>query len=559
MTDSTLLHNDAVRVLSIGGTGVFGMNCLLIQSPQTRLLIDCGVLFPADTDFGVDLITPDFSIFNQNFPDALLITHGHEDHIGAIPYFLQEIFADGYKGKFPIYGSDFSLALVRRKLDEHDLSKRVDFNVMRAKLSYRFKDMTVEPIDVCHSIPGSFAFALDTIVGKIVHSGDWRIDNTPMVGAKTNLARFEELGDDGVRLFLSDSTNVEVDNDAITSELDVFNNIQSCIKQATGRVFITLFASNIGRLQSIIYAASNCGRKLVLCGRSVHANAAAARELGYLKVPANIELLRDDEMDPNDDNLVIVVSGSQGEKTASLYKISQGDHPKLKLRPSDTLIYSARQIPGNERRVDDIINGFYKQGASLVNRPDLNFHSSGHGSQRELELLLDLIAPQLFVPVHGDYRRLTLHEQLAQRLGDRMLTERIAEGQCVVLFADHHELRDGYVPSRRYVVGKCPDGINRAIMKDKRNLAYQGIIIVTGLLDENDELVGDLRVQDIGVCANNGWRDELPVELRRTIATSAHHGDMEEIIRHKTAKLVKNSIGCFPTIVVNFMRMSEAS
>ncbi|MBO5752441.1 MAG: ribonuclease J [Proteobacteria bacterium] len=549
MTDSY------IRIVSIGGTGMFGMNCLLLESPSVRLLVDSGVMFPADDDLGVDLITPDFSILEENPPTALLVTHGHEDHVGAIPYLLYALIEHGFKGKLPIYASDFTLALIKRRLEEHDLIKHVDFNVARPKTTHQFGDITVEFIDVCHSIPGSLAFAFDTAVGKIVHSGDWRIDNTPMSGAKTNLARFEALGDDGVRLFLSDSTNVEVDNKGITSELDVFNDIQTCIKQAQGRVFITLFASNIGRLQSIIFAAANLGKKLAVCGRSMVSNMAIARELDYLKVPGNLEIIREEDIASSDDNIVIVVSGSQGEKTASLFKISQGEHPKIKLRKTDTLMYSARQIPGNERRVAAIINGFYRQGASLIDNPELTLHSSGHGGQRELELLIELIAPQLFVPIHGDHRRLALHEQLAKRTGELMVTEIIDEGQTLVLYPDRHEIRDGYVPSRRYVVGKCIDGITRTIMKEKKNLAHQGLLTISGILNSRDELVGDLRIHALGICVDNGWYAELEPEIRRTIATSALHGNMEEIIQHKAAKYIKQKLGRFPTILVDFHRV----
>ena len=544
-----------IRVISIGGTGMFGMNCLLIESPKTRLLIDCGVMFPADDDLGIDLITPDFTIVESDPPAALLVTHAHEDHIGAIPYLLYALIKHGFKGKLPIYASDFTIAMIKRRLEEHDLTKHVEFNIARPRQTQTFGDITAEFIDVCHSIPGSLAFAFDTPVGKIVHSGDWRIDNTPMAGAKTNLARFEALGDSGVRLFLSDSTNVEVDNTSITSELDVYNDLQTCIKQAEGRVFITLFASNIGRLQSILYAAANAGRKIAICGRSMVSNMALSRELGYLKIPSNLEILPEEEISAADDNLVIVVSGSQGEKTASLFKISQGDHPKIKLRPTDTLIYSARQIPGNERRVTAIINGFYRQGASLVDRPELTFHSSGHGNQRELELLIDLIAPQIFVPIHGDHRRLALHEQLAKRVGDRMTTEIIDEGQCIILYPDHHEIQDGYTTARRYVVGKCIDGISPAVMKEKKNLAHQGLLTVSGVLNANDELIGNLRIHALGICVNDGWMDELEPELLRTITSSAHHGDMEEIIRHKAAKYIKQMIAKTPTILVDFHRI----
>lgn len=221
----------------------------------------------------------------------------------------------------------------------------------------------------------------------------------------------------------------------------------------------------------------------------------------------------------------------------------------------DMLIYSARQIPGNERRVATIINGFYQQGASLVDRPELSLHSSGHGNQRELELLIELIAPQIFVPIHGDHRRLSLHEQLAKNTGERMVTEIIDEGQSIVLYPDTYEIQDTFAPVRRCVVGKCYDGMTPAIMKEKKNLAHQGLLTVSGVLNENDELVGDLKVHIVGICVNDGWQDEIEPELLRTISTSAHHGDMEEIIRHKAAKLVKNAVAKQPTVIVDFHRV----
>jgi len=551
----TMNAQPCVKVLSIGGTGVFGMNCLLITTPQSRILIDCGVLFPADDDLGVDLITPDFSVIENDPPDALLVTHAHEDHVGAIPYLIKALKKGGMTRKLAIYASDITTAFIRRRLVEHELELSVDFHVVSPKHTEQIGDVKIEFIDVCHSIPGSLAFAFDTPCGKIVHSGDWRIDNTPMAGAKTNLARFESLGDGGVRLFLSDSTNVEVDNHGITSELDVFNDLQKCIKDAEGRVFVTLFASNIGRLQSLIFAAANVGRKLAVCGRSMTANMNLARELGYLTIPVNLEIVPEEKIQDAGDDIVIVVSGSQGEKAASLYKISQGTHPKIKLKEGDMLIYSARQIPGNERRVGSIINGFYCQGASIVDAPELHLHSSGHGNQRELELLIELIAPEIFVPIHGDFRRLALHEKLAQRIETQTTTEILQEGQCICLYPDHHEIHDGFEPARRYVVGKCSDGINADIVKEKKNIAHQGIIVINGVLDQRDMLVGELSVHVIGVCVNDGWQDELTPEILRTISSSANHGDMTEIVRHKAAKYVKAVLGRTPTIVVDFHRI----
>lgn len=544
-----------VKILSIGGTGVFGMNCLLIRSPEQKILIDCGVLFPADEDLGVDLITPDFSVLEGDAPDRLLVTHAHEDHVGAIPYLIMALKKAGHSKKLPIYGSNLTIAMIKRRLQEHNLESAVDLNVVSPKHKDKFGDITVEYIDVCHSIPGSLAFALETPFGKIVHSGDWRIDNTPMAGAKTNLGRFESLGDEGVRLFLSDSTNVEVDNQAITSELDVFNDLQKCIKSAQGRVFVTLFASNIGRLQSLIYAASNLGKKLAICGRSMTQNLAIARELDYLAVPPNLDIIPEEKIEEAGDNIVVVVSGSQGERAASLYKISQGLHPKIKLHQGDMLIYSARQIPGNERRVGAIINGFYRQGATIVDAPELHLHSSGHGNQRELELLIELIEPEIFVPIHGDYRRLALHEKLAQRVQTKTITEVLQEGQCLCLYADHHEIHDGFEPSRRYVVGKVADGLDSTIIKQKKIVAHNGVIVINGVIDQNDTLIGNLAVHCYGIAVNNGWLDEFEPELLRTITSSAHHGDMTEIIKHKAAKYIKTEVGKCPEIFVDFHRI----
>lgn len=544
----------SVQITAIGGTGAFGMNCLLIQSPKTRLVIDCGIMFPAEDDLGVDLITPDFSILENNPPDLLLITHAHEDHIGAIAYLLKGLIKHGFKKKLPIYATDITLAFIRRRLEEHELLGHVYLNVVKPKTKETFGDIDAEFIDVCHSIPGSLAISLSTPVGKIVHSGDWRIDNTPMAGAKTNLGRFEALGDAGVRVFLSDSTNVEHDNEDITSELDVYNDMQSYIKQFEGRVFITLFASNIGRLQSIIYAADNTDRKLAVVGRSMVNNLELARDLGYLHVPPSLDIIREEDIESVGDKVIVIVAGSQGEKTAALYKLSHGTHPRMVLREGDTLIYSARQIPGNERRVDALINGIYRQGASIVDAPELRFHSSGHGSQRELELLIDLIMPEIFIPIHGDSRRLRLHEKLAQSSG-ATVTQSIDEGHSIILYPDRYEMKKIFEPSRRYVVGKCIDGITDDIAREKKNLAHQGILIISGLLGHRDELIGDLSIRALGICTNDGWLDELGPELMRTISSSARQEDMQEIVRHKAAKYVKQKILRFPTIVVTIHRL----
>lgn len=552
---NNLAHEKAlVKLVSIGGSGMFGMNCMLLESANCRILIDCGVMFPSDDDWGVELITPDFSILEASPLDALILTHAHEDHIGAIPYLIKAMQKHGFRSKLPIYATDITVAFVKRRLTEHELLSSVAFHVVKPKEIFTINDCRVECIDVCHSIPGSLAFAFDTPAGKIVHSGDWRIDNTPMSGAKTNLAKLEALGDEGVRVLLADSTNVEVD-DAMASEFEIFHHLQSVFEKASGRIFVTLFASNIGRLQSIFLAAANAKKKIAVCGRSLNANLNLARELNYFVMPPDIEFVAEHQIQAAGDNLVVVISGSQGEKSSSLFKLSQGKHGAIQLRPSDTLLYSARQIPGNEKRVSAIVDGFYKQGASLVSPENASFHSSGHGGRKELTLLIELLEPQIFVPVHGDHRRLSLHEALADAMPlTSTFTLSIDEGWALHLYANRHELHQAFMPSRRYVVGKSIDGLDRDCVKEKKVLGHHGFIFIGGALNDNDQLRGALRIEPFGITSDTEYLKDMDAELRRTIVSSAKHGDMQQIIRHKTAKYIKQKLGKFPHIVVHFER-----
>ncbi|MFA5623432.1 MAG: ribonuclease J [Bradymonadales bacterium] len=544
--------NALLKITSIGGSGMFGMNCMLLESAKSRILVDCGIMFPADDDWGVDLITPDFSVLETQPLDGIVLTHAHEDHIGAIAFLLKTMQKRGFRGKMPIYGTDITLAFVKRRLTEHELLSSVLFNVINTKEEFNLGDCRVECIDVCHSIPGSVAYAFYTPAGTIVHSGDWRIDNTPMAGAKTNLARLEALGDEGVRVLLADSTNVEVD-DAMASELDIYNDLLEVFTKLKGRIFVTLFASNIGRLQSIFTAAAAANRKIAVCGRSLNSNLGIARELNYFSMPNDMEIVAEHKIEEAGENIVVVISGSQGERASSLYKLSQAKHNNIRLRPSDTLIYSARQIPGNEKRVGAIVDGFYRQGASLFNPRDAVFHSSGHGGRKELELLIELLEPEIFVPIHGDYRRLSMHEALAddmQPSPDRSIT--IEEGYTLKLFSDRHELEQSFIPSRRYVVGKSLDGMDRDCAREKKVLGHNGMLFVGGALNKDEQLRGELRIEEFGISSDKSFLKDMQDELKRTIISSAKHGDMQEIIRHKAAKIIKQKLGKFPHVIVHF-------
>lgn len=466
----------AVSIIPLGGLGEVGMNCTAFVHAGEIVVIDCGVNFPEERAYGVDLIVPLFTFLTNHAEQvkALIVTHGHEDHIGAIPFLLREI-------NLPIYGPPLAMAMIAERLQEHGLYEHASLNEVSAGEQLDVGPFQFEFIHVNHSIPQANSVAIRTPAGLIVHSGDFKIDHQPIDDDPIDLNRFSALGEEGVVCLLSDSTNVE--NDGFTmSEGVVARNLFDIISQVPGRVFVTLFSSNIYRIQSLLDIAQRLSRKVVALGRSLSKSIRIGRELGLLHLPDEGILVDiSDAQAYRHDELLIIVAGSQGEPRSTLTRIALDDHPHIHMLPGDHMIFSSRVIPGNERAVSRVINHLHRRGATVVTYPKALVHASGHACQEEQKLLISLLDPDVFVPIHGEYRHLVKHAGLAESLGvDTLLIE---NGEVLSLTENTAEVV-GTVPVGRVMVdGKgMADGIN-VVLKDRRKLARTGIVVAWLIID----------------------------------------------------------------------------
>ncbi|MHB8708296.1 MAG: ribonuclease J, partial [Desulfuromonadales bacterium] len=503
------------------------------------VLIDCGLMFPEAYMFGIDLVVPDISALSGRSADikALLLTHGHEDHIGAIPFLLKEL------GNPPIYGTALTLGLLRTKLEEHGLVGKARLETVLPRQTIELGPFGVEFFRVAHSIVDGCGLALRTPAGLIVHTGDFKLDPTPVDGQTTDLGRLAAYGEEGVLLLLADSTNVERSGQTL-SERTVGEALNDLIPRSSGMVFVATFSSNIHRIQQICDAARIAGRQVLVSGRSMLANIGIARQLGYLNIPDDLFIdLRQMRELPREQVLVLT-TGSQGEPLSSLTRIAMADHRQLELHRGDTVILSAKFIPGNERAITDLINHLCRRGAEVHYETTSEIHVSGHASQEELKTVHSLVKPHYFVPVHGEYRHLAHHARLARDMGmpaERVLV--IENGQPLVLSPNGHRLEARVETGRVFVDGKGVGDIGEMELRDRRHLANHGLVlvfmalnqttgeIVTGpeivtrgfvlemdgqpLLDEALNLVRDT-LSDHSREAVAGW-EELRVEVRKTL------------------------------------------
>ncbi|MCK9218219.1 MAG: ribonuclease J, partial [Firmicutes bacterium] len=400
-----------LKLIPLGGLQEIGKNMLVVEYNETIVVIDCGLMFPDEDMLGIDLVIPDITylIKNKEKVKAIILTHGHEDHIGALPYVLNQL-------NTPIFGTRLTLGLVENKLKEFGLLSTTEMNIIKPKDRIKFGELEVEFIKTNHSIADSVAVALHTPVGVIVHTSDFKIDYQPIDGELIDLHRFAELGKKGVLAMLSDSTNVEREGYSM-SESTVGHNFTEIFRNAKQRIIIATFASNIHRIQQVINASILCGRKVAISGRSMVNVIGVASEIGYLNIPDNITI----DIDLIDkypaDKITIITTGSQGEAMSALTRMANSDHRKVEITPGDTVVISASPIPGNEKLVLRVINQLFKKGAQVIYEALADVHVSGHANQEELKLMQALVKPKYFIPVHGEYRHLVQHAQLAEDMG----------------------------------------------------------------------------------------------------------------------------------------------
>jgi len=474
MTKPVELKNEEIRLLPFGGFGEIGMNLFGIEAQGKILLIDCGLMFPEAYMFGIDLVLPDINVLAERRDDivGLILTHGHEDHIGALPFLWQRL------GSPAVYGTGLTLGLLRRKLKEYELDNQVEMIEIKPRRQIELPPFAVEPFRAAHSIVDGVGLAIQTPAGLVVHSGDFKIDPTPVDGENTDLARLAEFGEEGVLLLLADSTNVE--NEGYTlSERTVGKVLEEIIPRCPQRVIVSTFSSNIHRIQQVADAARIAGRKLLINGRSMVGNIAVARQLGYLTIPNEqfIELRDLPHMPPEE--VLIITTGSQGEPLSALMRMALGDHKKINIEPGDTVILSSKFIPGNEKAISDLINHLYRRGAEVIYEKTSEIHVSGHASREELKLLQSLVKPRYFVPLHGEYRHLVKHRQLALEMGVAPENTLVLEnGQELIINNEGLHLGECFESGRIFVDGKGVGDVGVMELRDRRHLANHGLVIL---------------------------------------------------------------------------------
>jgi ribonuclease J len=505
-----------LRVLPLGGLGEIGKNMLVVEYEGRIVVVDTGLRFPAPDQLGIDLVLPDFSYLRDRSDaiDAIVLTHGHEDHVGALPFVLRQLDHTP-----PIYGGPLTIAMVRSKLDEHKLQD-VPLRDVRPGDEINAGPFSIEPVKLAHSIPDMFAYAITCELGTTLVTGDYKFDQTPVDGIPADIARLAELGRDGVLLLCGDSTNADRPGWSLSESL-VGPELREAFARCEGRIVVTCFASNIHRVQQVVDAASALGRKVALLGRSMRKNVNIGRQLGHIDVPEGMLVKPKMIEDFPDEKLVVVSTGSQGEPLSALRRMAAGDHRDVDLHSGDTVIFSATPIPGNERAVNETVDRIFHLGADVITSRDAPIHASGHGYAEELKLMLNLTDPRYFMPVHGDHKRIRLHAELAEAVGigpkDIFKGE---NGRPLEIDASGARFGEPEQAGMIFVDGVDVGDIEDVALRDRRMLSADGIFIVVATVSEQDgRSVAEPEIIFRGVPVMEG-QEELIDALRDAVDAS---------------------------------------
>lgn len=474
----------SLKIIPLGGLGEIGLNMMLYEYDDVIFIVDSGLMFPEDYMLGIDYVIPDMAYIrtNKTKVHAIVLTHAHEDHIGALPFLLKEI-------QVPVYATAFTLGIVRNKLEEHDILATTDLYEISPRDTLRIGPFELEFIRVCHSVVDGVGLAVKTPVGTVVHTGDFKIDHTAIDALKTDVGRFAQWGETGVLALLSDSTNVEKEGYTISAK-QIGESLSRLAENCSGRIIVALFASNITRIQKVVNIAVALGRKVVFNGRSIELSVRIAKELGFLKVPADMEIEVDAIGDLPDNEIVMIMTGSQGEPMSALARMASGTHKQISIEPEDTILLSSKFIPGNEKAIANIINNLYRRGANVIYEKISAIHVSGHAFQEELKLMINLVKPRYFIPIHGEFRHLTLHSRLAQQVGIPKKRVLVAQNGNVIEFAKYGVTVSENVPTGKVLVdGKGIGDVGRSVLKERHSLSKEGLVVVNMAFDEETGIV----------------------------------------------------------------------
>ncbi|HUY40501.1 MAG TPA: ribonuclease J [Candidatus Dormibacteraeota bacterium] len=542
-----------VRVVPLGGCGEIGRNMTVIETNDDLVVVDCGLMFPDEEMYGVDIVISDFSYVRERADKlrALLVTHGHEDHIGGIPYFAKEFV------RIPVIGTALSIALIKAKSREHKLGD-VDFRTVVPGERVRFGSIEAEFIHVNHSVAGACALALRTPAGIVFHTGDFKFDQTPIDGRPADFSRIARVGEEGVLCMLSDSTNAERPGHTL-SERIVGEAFAAIFARAKGRIIVASFASNVPRIQQVIDQAERFGRKIVFLGRSLQNVVHFATELGHLRIPPGTAMKAEQLEELPPEQIVVMTTGSQGEPMSGLTRMSVRDHNRLRIVSGDTVVVSATPIPGNEKSVYRTINNLYKLGATVVHGTDGRSHVSGHASQEELLLMLNLVRPEFFVPIHGEYRMLVQHGKLAVRTGVEAGNVFVAEDGDVLEFTLEYGDKVGKAYGGNVLVdGSGIGDIGEAVLRDRRALAGDGIVLVVVAIDAEEARVTagpDVVARGVFYLPEaDGVLEELRTELRASLDAISVEGmrdpgTVKEHLRDTLSKAIYSRTKRRPVVI----------
>jgi ribonuclease J len=544
-----------IRVIPIGGLDVIGRNITLLEYEDNILIVDCGIMFPTAEMPGIDFIIPDFDyiIRNKHKVKGLVITHGHEDHIGAVPFLLQKI-------NVPVYATRLTLGFIRSRLEERPPLFKPEFIEISPRETFQAGPFRVEFIRVNHSIVDSVALAIKTPAGVIIHTGDFKIDYSPVDNKVTDLYRFAEYGEQGVLLLLSDSTNAERPGYA-GSENMINDALSETFSSARGRIIVATFASNINRIQQVLDAAARYNRKVVVSGKTMQKNIEIARTLGYLTYKDNLIVDLSEAKILQDKKLVIISTGSQGEPMSALSRMANGTHKHFVCGPGDRIIITASVIPGNERMVNNVINSLLRLGADVLYEQERDLHVSGHGSQEELKLMLTMVKPKFFMPIHGEFKHLKAHVRLAESVGIRQQNIMLAQnGDILEISGSDFRKVDSFPIKNVFIDGTHVGDLDSDLIRDRQQISAEGIILVTIVLGEG-MLMREPEIVMKGFAAESNDRvkamvsREVDHRLNKALPSGLHAHELESHLKKSLKSVISRTLRCDPLVEVQVLEI----